>query len=386
MIVNSIIPDRGRDSSKESDVNINIKITRDPAFDLIPNPHHKLIILLTSFRGGSTFLGNVFDINPKLQYLYEPFSGGHIQNMYEKGWINGARVDHTPSDLKMLYIQQILHNCSVHGTPFPERHEFCGTPEENLHRLNSTTCNTKNWINGAGHQEICRYRNVTVMKVIRLPVLSDILKISQIRSANIYIIHLLRHPSPVLMSRRTGGMFYTWQHASHKSVEVGDDSERRVRIAWEAFNYGKDNLVSSEFATSQPWLRGRYFQVTHRDMSLQPLETAQRIYDFVNETLTDEVRDYVVSITDGSHVAAGAQTVNKSNNVVRIKKDALEVRKNSSEVVDAWKRFYTRVYYWDVISIEAQCRSLFRLIGDDQFTVDRMSLSKLKTLYFAKLN
>ena len=377
MIIAAIFKNHG--SSNEADVKVESEIKKDPAFNLDLDMHHKLIILLTSFRGGSSFLGNVFDINPRLQYLYEPFYGGHIQHLYEKGWIAGARADHSESDLKMLYIQQIVHNCSVYGTPFPERHEFCGSDEEHIHRFNSTTCNMKLWRDGAGHQEICRYRNITVMKVIRFPVLSDILKISNIHAANVFIVHLVRHPSPVLMSRRTGGLFYMWRSSSFKSVKLeaapGVYSDRRIKIAWEAFNYCRDNIESSEFAKHHPWLKDRYLQITHRDMSLQPLQTTQKIYDFVNETLTDQVKDYIISITDGSQVA------DKSK--VKMKKNPLEVRKNSTTVVDAWKNLYTQVYYWDVISIEAQCKLLFKLLSEDKFSVDRMSTSKLKKVYLA---
>ena len=351
----------------------------DPAFNLSLNPNHKLIILLTSFRGGSSFLGTLFDINPKIQYFYEPFEGGHLDHLYKTGKLIGARSDHTSSDQKMLYLQQILHNCTVYGTPFPEKHEFCGTPAEQLHRLNATTCSLKGWRNGASHQEICRYRKFTVLKLIRMPVLADILKISQIRSANIYVIHLLRHPSPLIMSRRTGGMFFMWRHADLKSVERGKDEEMNSRITWEAFNYCHENMKSAEFAKSQPWLRGRYLQVTHTEMSVKPLETARKIYDFVNETLTSEVKDYITSITDGFGESDQARETSRGEKT-KMKKDPLEVRKNSSEVVETWKKFYTRVYYRDVMSVESQCRSIFELLRGDSFTVDRLPTNKLSKI------
>ena len=41
-----------------------------------------------------------------------------------------------------------------------------------------------------------------MLKAIRVREISDILKIRQIRSADIKIIHLVRHPLPVAVSRR----------------------------------------------------------------------------------------------------------------------------------------------------------------------------------------
>ena len=373
---------KGHGTSLDTSVSVDDKQRTDPAFNLDLNPDLKLIILLTSFRGGSSFLGSIFDVNPKVQYLYEPFHGGHVQkNLYEKGRIVGARVDHTASDLKMLFVQQILHNCSVFGTPFPEKYEFCGTPDENLYRFNSTTCDRKLWGRGSVHHDICRYRNVIVMKVIRLPDLADILKISKIRLANIFIVHHLRNPSPVLMSRRTGGNFFKWRAPSLKSLDLFRGpryrANRRLYIAWEAFNYCQDNIKSWEFAKGQPWLKNRYLQVTHRDLSLQPLQTAQKIYDFLNETLTKEVKESIVSMTNGSRDTSDTQMINYN---------PLEVRKNSTDVVDAWKKFYAEVYYWDITAIEAQCKLLFNFLGDDTLTVDRIPTSKLKKIYFVQTN
>ena len=44
---------------------------QDPAFKLKLDPNKKLIILLAAFRSGSTFLGNLFDSNPRMQYMLE---------------------------------------------------------------------------------------------------------------------------------------------------------------------------------------------------------------------------------------------------------------------------------------------------------------------------
>jgi hypothetical protein len=343
----------------------------DPAFNLKLDPNKKLVILLSAFRSGSTFLGNLFDSNPTMQYMFEPFYSGHVRKLRNRGAILGARPDHTESDLRMLYLQQMLHNCTVYLTPFPEKFEWCGTEEEHLHRFNSTKCDRKYLKTHLSQQEICRYRNITVIKVIRLLDLSDILKIAQIRSADVKIIQLLRHPVPMMMSRRSGGKFFMWDdriHLEPEPIATGDVTQRRTKLAWEAFDYCHSQLKAIELIENNPWLKDRYLRVTHYDMSLRPLETAEKVYSFIGVTLTDHIKEYIRNIT-------GAESEDFKN---ASEEDALNVFKNSTEIVTKWKKLISvTLKFWDVFSVEAQCKRMFEPLRHE-FTVD--SIADLKLL------
>ncbi|KAL5259699.1 hypothetical protein ACHWQZ_G009967 [Mnemiopsis leidyi] len=337
----------------------------DPAFNLDLNPHKKLIIVLAAFRSGSTFLGNLFDSNPTMQYMFEPFHSSHIRNLRARGALIGARSDHTESDLRMLYLQQMLHNCTVYLTPFPEKYQWCGTAQEHLHRFNTTDCPKAMLGNGISQQEICRYRKTTVIKVIRLEDLKDILKIAQIKSADVQVIQLLRHPVALMMSRRTGGKFFMWDSRTMVEPELlatGDVIQRRTKMAWEAFNYCYNHVKAMEFVESDPWLKERYLRVSHHEMSLKPLETAERVYSFIGEKLTDHIREYIRNIT-------GAESEGFKN----APKHALNVYRNSTEIVNKWKDLVSStVKYWDVFSIEYQCKRMFGPLIHE-FTVDKMA-------------
>ena len=58
---------------------------QDPAFTLELNPNKTLVIVLSAFRSGSTFLGSIFDVNPHIQYLMEPFHSQAMRNLMAKG-------------------------------------------------------------------------------------------------------------------------------------------------------------------------------------------------------------------------------------------------------------------------------------------------------------
>ena len=107
----------------------------DPAFTMDLNRDKKFVLLVASFRSGSTFVGQLFDQNPRVQYLFEPFHEKTLSELEKRGAIVGARPDHTISDLRMLYLQQVMSNCSVYPTSvIQERYEYCGTKEEHMHR------------------------------------------------------------------------------------------------------------------------------------------------------------------------------------------------------------------------------------------------------------
>ena len=351
--------------------------SQDPAFNLTLNSKKKTILLLTSFRGGSTFLGQIFDSNPRVQYLYEPFHEGLVMNLYRRGALIGARPDHTLSDLRMLYLQQIMHNCTVFKTIIvPEQYARCGTLEENLQRFNSTECDETDREPGSDYQEVCAYRHTTVLKVIRLSEVSDLLRIRNIRSADFRIVHLLRNPLPLMKSRRTGMDDFLWDSIKRleHTITRSNVEENRVKESFESFSHCYNSMKAVAFAEGDSWLKLRYLRVTHKEVSLKPLETAQKIYDFVGEELTDEVKTYMVNITKGN-----LTTRSEVGKLMKLDGDPLEFRKNSAEIVNSWKNLDWYLKYYDLFNIETQCKRLLSMLGE-RFSVDSMSTVRLHRL------
>ena len=49
-----------------------MRVQADPSFSIEIDNNRKMVILLTRFRSGSTFLGDVFNQNPNVLYEFEP--------------------------------------------------------------------------------------------------------------------------------------------------------------------------------------------------------------------------------------------------------------------------------------------------------------------------
>ena len=52
------------------------------------------VILVTGFRTGSTFLGELFNQNPNALYLFEPFHQTHIAALMKKDAIHSKKLNH----------------------------------------------------------------------------------------------------------------------------------------------------------------------------------------------------------------------------------------------------------------------------------------------------
>ena len=57
--------------------------------DSVRNSKKMFVILVTGFRTGSTFLGELMNQNEEVLYLFEPFHQGHIRAMVRDNAIHG---------------------------------------------------------------------------------------------------------------------------------------------------------------------------------------------------------------------------------------------------------------------------------------------------------
>ena len=152
-------------------------------------------------------------------------------------------------------------------------------------------------------------------------------------------------------------------------LATGDVTQRRTKVAWEAFEYCYNHIKALEFVERNPWLKDRYLRVTHHEMSLKPLETAEKVYSFIGANLTDNIREYIINIT-------AAESEGYKNR----RPDPLNVYRNSTDLVTKWKTLNSdSVRYWDVYSIEAQCKRMFEPLRDE-FAVDNLPDSKQRVI------
>ena len=340
--------------------------TLDPAFNLSMNQEKRFVILVTSFRSGSTFLGKMFDENPLVQYLFEPLHSTEVNEMFQEDRILGASRRHTDRELKMLYLQQILHNCTVYGSGYYyERWRLCGDTRENLERFGVDECPKRGPSTFSG---ICMYRPTSVMKVIRLRRASDLLLLKNIKDADVRIIHYTRHPTGVMTSRNKGGRFFTWNERTKiEGPGLISRDEGVTRLAWTSYLYCKEALEFQRMAERERWLKERYLYATHQQLSLEPVRTAELIYKHIGLELTPELVEFLNHTTSGS---ANEQQVQEQMMTSRVSKD----------VIVSWKKM-ERLQHKQLRAIDSMCRKMID-VANENISLDPLSFHELSRLYY----
>ena len=342
-------------------------LSADPAFNLTMNPDKRFIILVTSFRGGSTFLGKLFDENPQVQYLFEPIHHGEIEILYKYHMIFGASQRHTRNELNMLHIQQIFHNCTVFPSGiYRTRWRYCGDVQENIERFGTEDCPTKTRSSVA---DTCNYRETSVLKVIRLRRLSDLLLIRNIKEADFQIIHYTRHPVGVMTSRQKGDKFFTWN--SNIVIEGRSSlsfNEGLTRLAWEAYTYCSEANEIRRLLEKEPWLKERYLRVTHQQLSLDPIATAAKIYNHVELELSPEMVEFIKYTTTGNINDSALQPQMSTSRI-------------SKDIVFYWKKMGTSLRKIHLSTIDSVCRKMIENTREE-LSFDALSLHALLKLYY----
>ena len=341
-------------------------LSADPAFNLAMNPDKRFIILVTSFRSGSTFLGKLFDENPQVQYLFEPIHHREIEVLYKRHMIFGASQRHTRNELKMLHLQQIFHNCTVFpSTVYHTRWTYCGDVQENIERFGTEDCPPKPRSSVA---DTCNYRKTSVLKVIRLRRLSDLSLIRNIKEANFQIIHYTRHPVGLMTSRQKGGHFFTWDA---NIIIEGKSSlsfnEGLTRLAWEAYTYCSEAIEIRRLLEKEPWLKERYLRVTHQQLSLDPIATAAKIYKHVELELSPEMVEFIKYTTTGKINDSALQPQMSTSRI-------------SKDIVFYWKKMGTSLKNIHLSTIDSVCRTMIENTREE-LSFDALALHGLLKLY-----
>eukprot|EP00116_Pleurobrachia_bachei_P008410 sb/3468672/ len=238
----------------------------------------------------------------------------------------------------------------MYPTSFDSLYQYCGSAEENMALHNSTTCPPAVQ---SGMVEICRVRDITVLKVIRLQGLKELLRLPRIRdSGDVKIIHMVRHPVPMMMSRARSARWFYYRHRTlnepfYESLFSG---HHRVMASWEASTYCMETEETLKIAARDPWFRERYLRVRHEDISTAPLEWAARVYRHVGLQLTEEMERYMRDITTGQ---GGLE-----------RDPSLSVNKNSSELVHKWRELTSdRIWWTNVREIDSVCGGMMKQLG-----------------------
>ncbi|KAM3870015.1 carbohydrate sulfotransferase 6 [Diretmus argenteus] len=314
------------------------------------------VLLLSSWRSGSSFLGQVFSQHPSVFYLMEP--AWHVWTKLQK---SGARV------LRMA-VRDLLRSAfqcdlTVMEAYMPEQHNvssvfmwshsraLCSPPACSLtprnQFSNQTECAQRCNTGGLrGAEDACLSYSHVVLKEVRFFELESLYPLLQDPSLDLRIIHLVRDPRAVVRSREQSAKAFVYDNAvvlEQKDVSAPDAQYRVMQ------EICRSHVRIHERATLKPpdFLKGRYKMVRYEDLVQDPLLEINAMYEFVGLQMTSPLQEWIYKVTHGKGKGS--------------KKEAFKITsRNAADVSQAWR---TTLAHDKVKRIQEVCKSAMSLLG-----------------------
>ncbi|XP_008575439.1 PREDICTED: carbohydrate sulfotransferase 6 isoform X2 [Galeopterus variegatus] len=318
---------------------------------------HVHVLVLSSWRSGSSFVGQLFSQHPDVFYLMEP--AWHVWTTLSK---SSAPVLHMA--VRDLVRSVFLCDMDVFDAYLPWRRNLsdlfqwavsralCSPPACSAFRRDAISSETVCKPLCARRpfslaQEACRSYSHVVLKEVRFFNLQVLYPLLSDPALNLRIVHLVRDPRAVLRSReqtakdlaRDNGIVLgtngTWVEADPGLRVVREVCRSHVRIA--------------EAATQKPppFLRGRYRLVRFEDLVREPLAEIRALYSFTGLSLTPQLESWIHNITHGSGLGSPREAFKTTS-------------RNALNVSQAWRQ---ALPFPKIRRVQELCAGALQLLG-----------------------
>ncbi|KAL1470290.1 hypothetical protein MTO96_040516 [Rhipicephalus appendiculatus] len=290
-------------------------------YPVIPSDKVRRVIIVTYFRAGSNFVGDLLSSSPPTFYHYEPL---RIYTVATR--LDGRTVTNATSLLGHLLRCELQNAGKYVRKAFRKKYLF-----ERNHFLR-TMCrgHSKECFSPDLVSKVCARAPAQVMKITRLHMshVRDWLRSDPDLATSVKILHLVRDPRGILASRRLLG----WCNGSKSCVDTDTlCSELRA-----------DLNMTEELEKTHPKSTCR---VRFEDMSLDPKKRALELLEALGLNHTVHVNLFLKEHTKAS------------------KKDAsnpYSTRRNSSVVPFQW---VNKLKFKDIAHIQRSCSDVMRRLG-----------------------
>ncbi|XP_077148680.1 carbohydrate sulfotransferase 4-like [Ranitomeya variabilis] len=266
-------------------------------------PVHVLII--SSWRSGSSLLGQIFNHHENVFYLFEP---GHAV------WM---KFRNESSELLNYAVRDLLHSfftCDFsplqHYLPkggkyiseigfFAESRALCTPPACTAYipseGYNRQACFLR-CVNSSMDKmlNMCQMYSHVVMKTVRILDLSILLPLLRDPNLNLRIIHLVRDPRAVALSRKS--FVLNIENRILLKNEVVSKN-RNITISNVMAKICKAQADINLLARSSKFLNDRYMVIRHEDLARYPVESMRQMFDFAELQITKDMEQWMHNIT-----------------------------------------------------------------------------------------
>ncbi|XP_027884868.1 carbohydrate sulfotransferase 5-like [Xiphophorus couchianus] len=333
------------------------------------------VLLLSSWRSGSSFLGQVFSQHPSVFYLSEP-----AWHVWTKKPTSGAQAHR----IAVRNLLRHLYQCdfSVMGSYLSKKRSvssvfmwtqsraLCSPPACPLTATNEIQCRQICHAQDLKKvEETCRAYSHLVIKEVRLFELESLYPLLQDPNLDLRIVHLVRDPRAVIRSREESAKKLRRDNAiilEHRNVPAAEKNyEVMQEICRSHVRINKRAILKPP-----PFLKGRYKMIRYEDVARNPLKEMNDIYKFVGLKITRQMEEWIYKVTHGK--GKGSQ------------KEAFQITpRNATEVSQAWR---TLLQHSKVKRIQDLCKGAMSLLGyrtvDSEKEQKRLDVDLLVPLEF----
>ncbi|XP_068103864.1 carbohydrate sulfotransferase 6-like [Hyperolius riggenbachi] len=328
--------------------------SKTPSFSSSPshtpkrNPVHLLVV--SSWRSGSSFIGQIFNHHSDVFYLFEP---GHP--IWMKFQNESSELLHYPVRdlLRSLFtcdvspLQQYLPKGGEHIGDlkfFAETRALCTPPacstfipSEGYDRLSCYhRCSKKSLKLMA---ETCKMYSHVVMKTVRILDLSVLLPLFRDPALDLRILHLVRDPRAVAFSRK----YFILKIEDH--IVLKKEGNENITINRVMEKICRSQVHINNVAKAAQALQGRYMAIRYEDLAYKPLQSINKIFSFASLRSTEDLEQWAYNITH--------QEKEGKNGVMTFSRE-------SSKVVQRWR---TTLDFDFVEEIQKSCKEAMELFG-----------------------
>ncbi|NXN30638.1 CHST5 sulfotransferase, partial [Nycticryphes semicollaris] len=326
-----------------------------PCSNDVPSEEEPLvhILILSSWRSGSSFTGQLFSQHPSVFYLMEP-----AWHVWIKLYYSTAKVLHMA--VRDLVRSVFLCDMSVFDAYMSSERKksdlfqwetsraLCSPPACDLFSrsdiISAGNCKTMcSKYPFSKVEEACKtYRHIVIKEVrffdlkVLYPLLTD-------PSLNLKIIHLVRDPRAVFRSRENTVAELKYdtnivaRSQNKTKTELSDIMQVICKSHVEMYKAGNRDVPS--------FLKDRYLLVRYEDIVRDPLAKTEEMYRFAELNFTPELQKWVHNITHGK--GRGAQTF------IIGSRDALRVSQ-------AWRK---TLPFQKIKEVQNVCKDAMDLLG-----------------------
>ncbi|KAM4834003.1 carbohydrate sulfotransferase 4 isoform 1-T3 [Thomomys bottae] len=268
------------------------------------------VLVLSSWRSGSSFVGQLFSQHPDVFYLMEP--AWHVWMSFSQS--TAARLHMAVRDLLRSVFQCDTDVFEAYLAPGPRAQSSLFQWEQSRALCSPPACGAfpRGAISSeavckplcarrpfAAVREACRTYSHVVLKEVRFFDLRALRPLLTDPALDLRLVHLVRDPRAVFRSReRTAA-----QLSIDSRIVLGPPGqqlpeEEQPYRAMQAICRGQEEILHAAQALPEP-LRRRYLLVRYEDVARAPEALASRLYEFAGLRFLPHLRTWVHNITRG---------------------------------------------------------------------------------------